>query len=80
MRSRNLRGEADQVAISFTDDPRAYPNESPATNDDGTLQFFLLYGAILFCTWQRDAKGAAVAWSNTIEGEKYVGARALPPR
>jgi hypothetical protein len=47
--AQSLRGEADQVAISFTDDARAYPNESPATNDDDTLQFFLLYGAISFC-------------------------------
>ena len=75
--TQTLRDEADQVAVSFTDDPRTYPRESPPTNDDNTLQFFLLLGALSFCIWRRQLNGAVVAWSITVDGESYVGARGL---
>ena len=75
--ARSLRDETAQVAVSFTDDPRTYPHESPPTNDANTLQFFLLLGALSFCIWQRQPDGSVVAWSITVNGEKYVGARGL---
>jgi len=75
--AQSLRAEANQVAISFTDDPRAYPHESPAVNEADTLQFFLLLGALSFCIWRREPDDSVVAWSIEVAGEKYIGARGL---
>jgi hypothetical protein len=73
-----LRPEAGRGSISFTDDPRHYPHESPPTNDDNTLQFMLLLSAISFCIWQRQGGAEpVVAWSLTVDEQKYVGARGL---
>lgn len=73
-----LRDEAGESSVSFTDDPRQYPSESPLTNDAETLQFLLLLSAISFCIWERQGgDGPVVAWSLTIDGERYVGARGL---
>jgi hypothetical protein len=75
--ARALAGEVGQNAVSFTDDPRTFPNESPATNDDDTLEFLLLLGAMSFCIWRRDGDGSVRAWSIAIDGQEYVGARGL---
>lgn len=79
--AQSLRDEAGPVAVSFTDDPREYPHESPPTNDENTLQFFLLLGALSFCIWQRQLNGTVVgtvvAWSINVDGESYIGARGL---
>jgi hypothetical protein len=74
----NLRREAGADSISFTDDPRRYPNESPPSNEADTLQFLLLLSAVSFCIWQRQGEaGPVLAWSLTIDNQQYVGARGL---
>ncbi|MBM3299422.1 MAG: hypothetical protein FJY85_05665, partial [Deltaproteobacteria bacterium] len=75
--AEEMRGALETDEGSFLHDPKRYPYESPAKNDEETIQFFYILGSQNFCIWRRDRKGDVEAWDIHINGQRFVGARGV---